>query len=189
MLFDKIQLEPDEKVLKIVRPHWFIITIELLGVFFFALIPLFLLLVASAIPGTLAALPTDSSLWLPTVTFGLAAWFLVTTMGGFLVWTDYYLDLWIITDRRIIVVDQVSFFNRTVSIFRLERMQDIEVSIKGLIATFLNFGTISAQTASSSMQNFISHGMPDPRGLQSLIQRAMDERMQIVTLKPHETDH
>ena len=92
-------------------------------------------------------------------------------------WTQYYLDLWILTDRRIIVIDQVYFFNRKVSNFRLERLQDINVSISGLIPTLLDYGTIRAQTASESESNFESKYLPDPRGLQSQIQQAMDARL------------
>lgn len=189
MLFEKIHLEPDEKVLKVVRPHWFIITVELFGIFLVAIMPIFAGLITAAVPGLLELLPFSLTNYFAVLTFGLAAWLLLMLTGAFMVWTDYYLDLWIITDRRIIVVDQISFFNRHIGVFRLERMQDIEVRINGFIATFLNFGTISAQTASSSMQNFESHGMPDPRGLQSLIQRAMDQRIQIISVKAHESDH
>lgn len=189
MLFEKIHLEPDEKVLKIVRPHWFIITVELFIIFLVAITPLFITLILASIPELTAVMPFSLSNYFAVLTFALAGWLLLMLMGAFMVWTDYYLDLWIITDRRIIVVDQVSFFNRRISVFRLERMQDIEVRINGFIATFLNFGTISAQTASSSMQNFESHGMPDPRGLQSLIQRAMDQRFHVISVKPQDSDH
>ena len=99
---------------------------------------------------------------------------------GFTVWTHYYLDLWVISDRRIIVIDQRGFFNRKVSSFRLERMQDIKVTITGIIATLLNFGTIRAQTAGANESNFASGGMPDPRGVQALIQGAMDERLKVL---------
>jgi hypothetical protein len=189
MLFEKTHLEPDEKVLKIVRPHWFVITIELFIVFVVAILPLFALFAVALLPDSIMPTLFEPGQQLPAITFGLATWLLLTLMGGFLAWTDYYLDLWIITDRRIMVIDQISFFNRSISIFRLERLQDIEVTVKGFLQTFLNFGTISAQTASSSMQNFESPNMPDPRGLQRLIQTAMDDRMQIITLKAHETDH
>ncbi len=94
-----------------------------------------------------------------------------------MVWTHYYLDLWIITDRRIIVIDQIHFFNRKVSSFRLERLQDIKVAVNGVLATFLNYGTIRAQTASAAESNFMTGGLPEPRELQSLIQKATDERL------------
>jgi hypothetical protein len=105
-------------------------------------------------------------------------------MIGFTTWTHYYLDLWIITDRRIILVDQIHFFNRRVSIFRLERLQDIEFEITGIIPTILNFGTVKAQTASSFESNFKTSGLPDPRGIQSIIQKATDNRLALLHNNP-----
>jgi hypothetical protein len=109
-------------------------------------------------------------------------------MAAFSTWTHYYLDLWIITDRRIIVVDQIHFFNRNVSMFRLERLQDIEFKINGVIPTLLNFGTVQAQTAGAHESNFKTTGLPDPRGLQALIQKAMDDRLKELYLHPNHTD-
>lgn len=176
MLFEKIQLEPDEKVIKTVRKHWFVITLELLTIIFFGLMPVFGLIFALALPPeamVVSFLETQT----PTIIFGITAWLLLSAMATAAAWTHYYLDLWIITDRRIIVIDQLGFFNRKVSNFRLERLQDIKISINGLIATLLNYGTVRAQTASAAESNFESRFLPDPRELQSLIQNAMDTRL------------
>lgn len=176
MLYDKIQLEPNEEVLTTVRKHWFIITIEMLGILFFAFIPLFALIFIAILP-----LPFDTNLFFTTyskeIVFALSAWLLLSAMASASVWTSYFLDLWVITDRRIIVIDQINFFNRKVSNFRLERLQDIKVTIKGIIPTLLNYGTVRAQTASAAESNFTSTGLPAPRELQSLIQTAMDARL------------
>ncbi len=176
MLFEKIELEPNEAVLKVVRRHWFVITIELIGTLFFSIMPLFLGLIIAVLPDLL---PINFHLetHLPIVLYGISLWLLFTTMMSFMIWTHYYLDLWIITDRRIIVIDQIHFFNRKVSSFRLERLQDIKVSINGIIPTFLNFGTLRAQTASAAESNFMTTGLPEPRELQSLIQKATDTRL------------
>lgn len=187
MLFDKIKLEPDERILKTVRKHWFIITIELLGVIFMISLPILLLFLVMLFPGLLTpfleqgpfgpVLGAFLSTYGLVILFGAGVWILFSIMTGFTIWTHYYLDLWVITDRRIILVDQVSFFNRNVSIFRLERMQDIEYKITGILATLLNFGTLKAQTAGAHESNFTSTGLPDPRGLQATIQTAMDARL------------
>lgn len=177
MLFEKIELEPNEEVLKVARKHWFIIVTELFATFLLALMPFFLMFTLVIFP---KLIPFDFHLgtYLPFITYGLSLWLLFCLLTGFMIWTHYYLDLWIITDRRIILVDQVQFFNRKVSSFRLERLQDIQVTIKGIIPTFLNFGTIQAQTASASESNFETSGLPDPRELQSIIQKAMDKRLE-----------
>jgi hypothetical protein len=184
MLFEKIQLESDEKVLKLVRKHWFVIMAELFGTFVMLLIPFFILIGLLIFPDTLAAFNISLAKYTAVIAFVIAGWFVLTLMAGFTIWTHYYLDLWIITDRRIILIDQIRFFNRNVSIFRLERLQDIEFSIKGLIPTFFNFGTLNAQTASHFESNFRSAGLPDPRGLQAIIQKAMDARLQTLHISP-----
>ncbi len=178
MLFEKIELEPDEVVLKTVRKHWFVIITELFGVFALFLLPFFILFILAVFPTVLNTLDIELSHYTKLITFIIAAWTMITLMSGFMIWTHYYLDLWIVTDRRIILIDQIAFFNRDVSIFRLERLQDIEYSVKGIIPTFLNFGTLKAQTAGNFESNFTSTGLPDPRGLQATIQKAMDARLE-----------
>lgn len=177
MLYEKVKLEEGEKVLKEVRRHWFIITSELFAVFLMFLFPLFILFILALFPSTLSEMEISLPHFTAIITFVVSAWSIITLLSGFMIWTHYYLDLWIITDRRIIAIDQIHFFNRNISVFRLERMQDIEVTIKGLLPTFLDFGTINAQTAGNFESNFKQTGMPDPRGLQALIQQAMDQRL------------
>ncbi len=177
MLYDKIELEPNETVLKTVRKHWFVITIELLSIVIMGLLPVIGCILLLTLPLNLPTITLFEN-YLPALLFGLSIWLLLSAMAAVMAWTHYYLDLWVITDRRIIVIEQIGFFNRKVSNFRLERMQDIKVSISGIIPTLLNFGTLRAQTASAAESNFISPALPDPRGLQSLIQTAMDARMQ-----------
>ncbi len=176
MLYDTIELESDEEVLTLVRKHWFIITIELISVGIVILVPLFLLLGTTFLSfgDVVLSFVTEYS---DFVSFGIVTWLLLATMAGFMLWTHYYLDLWIVTDRRIIVIDQRGFFNRNVSSFRLERLQDIKVTISGIIPTLLNFGTITAQTASAAESAFTTVGLPNPRELQALIQKATDTRL------------
>lgn len=176
MLFDKISLEPEERVIKTVRMHWFIITMELLAIILVALLPLFLALSILFVPID-SPLRTVFSDYFLYFLFATCLWMIMTTLAALSAWTHYFLDLWVITDRRIIVVEQIHFFNRKVSNFRLERLQDIKVRINGIIPTLLNYGTIRAQTASAAESNFTSPALPAPRELQSLIQTAMDARL------------
>lgn len=177
MLFDKIKLENDEMILETVRKHWFVIGIELLGAAILVFLPVLILIIAAFIPAELLPLGLTLFDYIPEFLFFSCVWVLFSLLTTFMIWTHYYLDLWVVTDRRIILVDQIHFFNRNVSIFRLERMQDIEYKITGIIPTLLNYGTIKAQTAGAHESNFTSTGLPDPRGLQATIQTAMDKRL------------
>jgi hypothetical protein len=184
MLFEKIKLEETEEVLTIVRKHWFIIVTELFGTFMMLILPFFLLFILAILPSELINFKPFLSSHTTVFVFAVAAWSLICLLTGFTIWTHYFLDLWIITDRRIILIDQVNFFNRNVSIFRLERLQDIEFIVKGIIPTLLNFGTIKAQTAGAHESNFTTNGLPDPRSLQAIIQSAMDRRLQELHVRP-----
>lgn len=188
MLYEKIELEPNEEVLKVIRKHWFVIATELIGTFFMLLLPFFLLFLIALFPNTILNINIGIEHFATLITFSIAAWSIMVLMAAFSSWTHYYLDLWIITDRRIIVVDQIHFFNRNVSMFRLERLQDIEFKINGVIPTLLNFGTIQAQTAGAHESNFKTTGLPDPRGLQALIQKAMDNRLKELYIRPNAAD-
>jgi Bacterial PH domain len=180
MLFEKIELEPGEVVLITVRKHWFVIFSELFGSVILALAPLCILIFFMFDP-ELPDVITLSREHLLTVTYFLLTWVLLCTLTCFTIWTHYYLDLWLITDRRIIVIDQVHFFNRKVSSFRLERLQDVKVVINGIIPTFLNYGTLHAHTAGSTEENFTTTGLPDPRELQAIIQKATDTRLRTLS--------
>ena len=64
----------------------------------------------------------------------------------------------------------------------LARQQD------GIIPTLLNFGTVRAQTASAFESNFKTNGLPDPRGLQGIVQKAMDDRLTRPQSDPNRSD-
>lgn len=175
-VFEKIELEPQEEILITVRKHWFVILSELIGVLLMILIPL-LALIVFGLTHRIEEYVTIHHSYLQLAAFFIVVWILLATLTGFTIWTHYFLDLWLITDRRIIVIDQVHFFNRKISSFRLERLQDIKVVINGIIPTFLNFGTLHAHTAGTNEENFTTTGLPDPRGLQAIIQKATDARL------------
>ncbi len=75
---------------------------------------------------------------------------------------DYYLDLWVVTEERILDIDQEGVFMRKVSELALHNIQDVHVEVKGVFATLFNFGTIEVQTAGAE-QKFSFEGIPDPQ--------------------------
>ena len=185
MLLESLDLEPGEDILTVVRKHWFVLASELAGVVVGALLPIILLNIFFGVSGAYGILTIDTNAYTPQITFLATLWLLFSVFSGFVIWTHYFLDLWIVTDRRIISVEQIHFFNRNVAIFRLERLQDIEFKISGLIQTFFNYGTISAQTAGHHEANFKSSGMPNPDQLQATIQKAMDARLSELNNRPN----
>ena len=165
-------METDEHVLLVVRKHWFILVRDSLAPLFLFVVPVCLYLLTGKIVftnQTIANLPHKDAV----ILFFISLWGLITWMMLFLVWTDYYLDTWTITDRRIIATDQQGFFRRIIASFRYERLQDINIEINGFIATMLDFGDIHTQTAGHDTE-FKINGVPNPRAIKALILESVD---------------
>ncbi len=171
---EQLKLEDGEYIVKQVRKHWFVLLAQTVGIVIMALVPIVLVVMGLSGINTLPNINFDvHDLYGPAIFF-MAAWFLVMWMTLFGIWTDYYLDNWIITTRRVIAIDQQGFFRRRVASFRLERLQNVTIDVHGIIATLLNFGNITAETAGNT-EAFIIRGIPDPRGVKALIQEHADE--------------
>lgn len=161
MIEQTVSLAPDEKILTVVRRHWFPLAVQGVAYGF-----MFVVVVVGALSGALtlttaAILPGDDAFGLALFTigfFGLVLW-----VRFFAAWSDHYLDAWIISNRRIIDVEQHGFFSREVSSFPIDRVQDVTFEAVGFIATLLNFGNVRIQTASIS-EDFIMRMIPDPDG-------------------------
>lgn len=76
-------------------------------------------------------------------------------------WINNELDLFIITNKRIIWIEQLSFLNRTVSECSLEDVQEVNGLTKWLLANLMNFGTITIHTASEK-SDFNMNIVPEP---------------------------
>lgn len=171
MTTEKIQFESDEIILREVRKHWFIVSLQFAGLIMMALLPLIAFTLIKVLPPFFVFL---TALETPLLTALYSGWLIIMWMGLFGVWTNYYLDVWTVTNKRLIIVDQRGLFHRETASFRLERLQDINVSVRGILGTLLKFGDLEAETASGD-KNFVARGIPDPQELKAVILKAADE--------------
>jgi uncharacterized membrane protein YdbT with pleckstrin-like domain len=174
MTFETIALEQDEVVLTVVRRHWLTLFMKIFSLGIFALLPpgawILILITQNYAP----TVPVDFTQFNAQFVFIYLTWLLFMWMSLASVLLNHYLDVWVVTTRRIITVDQRGFFRRQSGSFRLEKLQDINVEIHGLIATLFDYGTIEAETASGSDGEFRVHQLPHPRELKALILHAAD---------------
>ncbi|MFA5854314.1 MAG: PH domain-containing protein [Patescibacteria group bacterium] len=82
--------------------------------------------------------------------------------------TDYYLDINIVTNDRIIDINQKGLFGRSVAELDLTRVQDVHSEIKGIIPTLLGYGTVIVQTAANE-ENFHFEQIPNPNYIRQRI--------------------
>ncbi len=159
-----------ETVELIIRKH----KISLLGSFFYflamAAIPwiIFYFIAPVALPFFLQPLYAKLFLLL-TLIYYLFLWLFV-----FIVWIDYYYDLWLITNQRLLDIEQKGFFSRTVSELDLKRIQDITSEVHGILATLFEFGNINIQTA-GERERFTLHSIPHPVTIRRKIVRLYEK--------------
>ncbi len=70
----------------------------------------------------------------------------VFVYGGYR-WFLYNNSLYILTNQRMIIMEQANLFSRRLNETELDKIQNMVAEIKGPIKTFLNFGNIKITTA------------------------------------------
>jgi len=171
-----IALEQGEDILYVARRHWFLFASETVFLALFAILPAVLFLIPHSFSDEVFALFGIVEHLLPLLMFFWSLWLLVLWTVFALLWTNYYLDVWILTNHRIIDVDQLGLFNRYVSSFRFNQIQDVTVKVSGLLATLIGFGTVEIHTASN--ESFKFKGVASPTELK---ERIMSEHHRVHT--------
>ena len=126
---------PDEEVVLVTKQHvWLLIPIFAVVIIIIGLIAL-------------------TFWWFGASSVTSAVIFGTVIIGGiysFLFWFSWNNSDYIVTNQRVIKIDQNSMFNRVISEAEIHRIQEISTEIKGPIRTMLNFGTVKIKTASDN---------------------------------------
>ena len=93
-----------------------------------------------------------NAFWAPVGLLLLSMYLLMTAVITMAQVTDYFLDMWIVTNERIINIEQRGLFSRVVSEMRLNQVQDISSHTHGFLETFLTYGDVTIQTAGEKLQ-------------------------------------
>ena len=152
-----------EQILKVIHRHWFDILVQ-----FFIVLGMLLVFFLTVIYLPLIFPALRESLGQMLFMFLENLFFILTWFTFFLIWIDYYFDVWIVTDQRIVNIEQKGLFARVVSELELENIQDITTDVKGVIPTFLNYGNLYVQTA-AEMERFVFRNIPDPYSVKDMI--------------------
>lgn len=161
--FDFKDIGQQEKIIKVLHRNWF----YLLQQYLIVIIILALFAVG------IFWLPRLSISFLgeihPSVTafaknfFMLAIW-----IYSFMIWIDYYYDIWIITSERIINIEQKGMFTRKASELRFRKIQDVTTEVVGFFPTIFNYGDVKIQTA-GEQNEFMFRTISDPYAIKNII--------------------
>ncbi len=162
-----IKMQQNESCEIVVRKHWFIFVRDVAAVFFGTLFLWILLGVFLNIGHLNNAV----------IVYWQALVILVGTVSAFVIWTNYWLDMWIVTNKRVIHVDQRTLFSRVITATRIDRVQDVKAQVKGFVPTMLGFGNLQVQTAGASSANMLINGIPKPNDVRRIILQKLDHAL------------
>lgn len=155
---------PGEKTITIIRRHWIIFLVNILWHLILLLAPVPLVWF---LRGYFAEVFQNEIIF-PIIVIILSIYYLMIWLFSYISFIDLYLDVWIITNKRVVNIEQLGIFSRIESEHRIDKIQDITTEVHGIGATLFNFGDLHVQTAGES-QRFIFKQVPQPYYLKKTI--------------------
>lgn len=166
----------EERVIAVIHSHWFVLLREVFSVLLLFILP-FIAVPLIGYVITEAGIPAAQI----GAVFGLmgSLWALLCWQLLFVRWTDYYFDVWIISNWRIIDIELRGLFKLDIAtILDLSHIQDITTRTTGIIQNILGFGNITIQTAAQKRE-FVFEEAHNPRKVEQLIRSAQAEHLRL----------
>lgn len=162
----KFNLNPNEQIVLIVRKHWIAIIGRLIVLLFTIIVPILILIALPIFVPFFPSWQTGHIIYLYTLVYTFLL--IVSWVVFFFAWTEYHLDIWVVTTHRIFIVDQKSMFYREISSLTLDKIQDLTIDIDGFLPTMLKFGEIFIETAGEN-KNFEFKNARNPEAIKIAI--------------------
>jgi membrane protein YdbS with pleckstrin-like domain len=163
------RINANENILASYRRHWVMLFVDVFFIFIIALVVILaVILINKFIPSSFDQPFASFMIWLILLLYhGL--W-----IGLFIKLADYWLDTWIITNERVIDIEQKGLFRREVSEFKIDKIQDVSIDVSGVIQTLFSYGDVQIQTAGSD-RVFVFKTVPNPQEIKNKILKTHDE--------------
>lgn len=161
---------PNEHVILLLRRHWTVLAKHVTQLIISLLLPP--VVVALAYYFTEFRIDTTSPLYILAIE-AVSLYYLFSFLAYFHDFVDYHLDIWVVTDQRVVSVEQQGLFNRVVSELNIQRIQDVSSQMKGKVQTFLDYGYVHIQTA-GEQQRFIFEQVSHPAEVAKVILQVHD---------------
>jgi len=136
-----------------------------------------LLIIAPALFNTLfVSLNIDNPGFItPKLTFNInALWYLFTFGYIFQRFLNWYFNVYIISDKRIVDMDFYSLLYRKVSDAPLRNIEDITYDVSGIFESLFNYGDVTIQTAAETKE-FNFEGVANPARVQDILSDLVKE--------------
>lgn len=128
--FELKHMREGESIQMILRRHW--ITLVYLGLYFFFLIVS--TAIAVALRSTLPDVIAGELFWITMILY-----WSVFLMFIYVFWMNNELDFIIVTNQRVIGVEQRTFLDRNIAECSIDRVQEVDARTTGLLSNLLDF--------------------------------------------------
>lgn len=156
--------EAGEKIVLILRKHWV------------TNLPWILLTILMVVaPFVLIVFPFLSFFPLRFQMVLIISWYLLTLSFVFESFINWFYNIFIVTDRRIIDVDFLSLMYRQLAQCHIDQIENITFSQGGFARTMFDYGSVLVQTA-AEIENIQFDDIPDPDGVTKIIDSLIPER-------------
>lgn len=166
-----IEFQPNETILCSARKHWLIFTLESAGLILGALFPVGGAIIMGISAPDFVQYTLGIHIFYSAAVFITAAWWLILFIILATTFTNYYLDILIVTNQRIIDIEQLGLFARDVTSAPLQNIEDIKVEVTGILPSLLDFGNLHIQTA-AAMREIVVYGIHSPNKMRDCIAAA-----------------
>ncbi|MDO8626122.1 MAG: PH domain-containing protein [Candidatus Magasanikbacteria bacterium] len=100
---------------------------------------------------------------------GASLYYLFCILFFYTWFVDFYLDLLVITNDRLIRINQHGMFSRSIFEVDLYQIQDATSEIKGFIPSLFKYGNITIETSGNVVPRVIGEDVTDPHMLRQAI--------------------
>ncbi len=157
-----IQLQPNERVVRVFRRHWIVLSLTVLQI----LIGIGAAVVLPSLIGFVV--PEIAAGYRGFIVLGSALMAQCLWVTLFFVVADYYLDTWIVTNERLVFIELKGLFSRTVSSMNFRNIQDVSTEVHGILETVFKFGDVRIQSAGTE-GSFVFRQVGNPYAVKDLI--------------------
>lgn len=155
--------QPNEKIVLAVREHWFRLFSKISLIVILSLIPFLVRLLIFEL-GALELTPIVDNV----ITVFSHVYYLGLLVALFIIFVLYYLNLHVVSEERIVDIDQVGLLFHEVSELNIETIEDVTSQTKGLVGNVLDYGTVFIQTAGAT-ERFEFDNVSNPANIAKII--------------------
>ena len=170
-----IRQKPYEKIEYLLRRHPITFVPQILLFFLLMAIPFVVYLLINNLYPTLLD-QMNSKIAFPLGVLLASIYYLGLYLFFYSQFIEFYLDMWVVTNDRIVDVEQKGLFSRTISELDLYRVQDVTVDMNGIFPSLFKYGHVKVKTASQNL-GIVFHNVPNPNEIrEALIQLSDADR-------------